>query len=567
MRFIFIYPLLLLLCVHAQGQEYMMYHEDSALIERVELSDSSAKENYLSKRLQTLQSEGYLLAKLEGSYTKDSIEHVFVSRNTAYKWLALDANSIDGSILQKAGYKERFYAQKSINIQSLNSLKQSILKVSENRGFPFAQVWLANFKDSENGISAELILNKGPLISIDTVKVIGDFETNPRYIKNYLELKESAIYSEEKIQNISLRLKESPFLKEVKSPEVFFTEESAEVRVYLEDQKANLIDGILGLLPNDLGEVVLTGDVKLNLFNSFKQGDQVLLNWRKLQDRTQDIKIYAKYPFLLNSPLGTGAKLFLYRRDTIFSSLKADFELNFRLGGNNSLKLQLGRSSSSLISTSGLANISQLPDYADVSLNFYGLGIEFEKLDYRYNPSKGYRVDISANTGQKIIQRNAAVNPEVYDSLKLRSNQFELRADLQLFVPFLKHNTFMQRMQVGWLQNEQLFQNELFRIGGIKTLRGFDIEALFASFYAVYTAEYRFLLEQNSYLFAFSDIAYYENTSLGKRIFDQPIGFGAGISFETRAGIFSFSYALGREKQNPVLLRTGKVHFGLVNYF
>jgi len=159
------------------------------------------------------------------------------------------------------------------------------------------------------------------------------------------------------------------------------------------------------------------------------------------------------------------------------------------------------------------------------------------------------------------------VNPEVYDSLKLRSNQFELRADLQLFVPFLKHNTFMQRMQVGWLQNEQLFQNELFRIGGIKTLRGFDIEALFASFYAVYTAEYRFLLEQNSYLFAFSDIAYYENTSLGKRIFDQPIGFGAGISFETRAGIFSFSYALGREKQNPVLLRTGKVHFGLVNYF
>ena len=142
------YPLLVLLCTHAQGQQFMMYHEDSTLIEKVELSDSAAKENYFSKRLQALQSEGYLLAKLEGSFTKDSIEHVFVSRNKVYKWLNLEANRIDGSILQKAGYKERFYTQKRINIQSLNSLKKSILEVSENRGFPFAQVWLANFKDS-----------------------------------------------------------------------------------------------------------------------------------------------------------------------------------------------------------------------------------------------------------------------------------------------------------------------------------------------------------------------------------------------------------------------------------
>lgn len=46
-----------------------------------------------------------------------------------------------------------------------------------------------------------------------------------------------------------------------------------------------------------------------------------------------------------------------------------------------------------------------------------------------------------------------------------------------------------------------------------------------------------------------------------------PVGFGAGITFETRLGIFSFNYALGKQFNNPILFKEGKVHFGIVNYF
>jgi hypothetical protein len=48
---------------------------------------------------------------------------------------------------------------------------------------------------------------------------------------------------------------------------------------------------------------------------------------------------------------------------------------------------------------------------------------------------------------------------------------------------------------------------------------------------------------------------------------DTPFGFGAGISFETKAGIFSINYALGKQFNNPIELRSGKIHFGIVNYF
>ena len=52
-------------------------------------------------------------------------------------------------------------------------------------------------------------------------------------------------------------------------------------------------------------------------------------------------------------------------------------------------------------------------------------------------------------------------------------------------------------MEAADLQSENMFKNELFRIGGLKTLRGFDEESITASFYNIATLEWRFLFEQN----------------------------------------------------------------------
>ena len=64
-----------------------------------------------------------------------------------------------------------------------------------------------------------------------------------------------------------------------------------------------------------------------------------------------------------------------------------------------------------------------------------------------------------------------------------------------------------------------------------------------------------------------SDGAWYENASVNTYFNDMPYSFGAGISFETKAGIFSLNYALGKQFSNPIDLRSGKIHFGIVNQF
>jgi hypothetical protein len=46
-----------------------------------------------------------------------------------------------------------------------------------------------------------------------------------------------------------------------------------------------------------------------------------------------------------------------------------------------------------------------------------------------------------------------------------------------------------------------------------------------------------------------------------------PFGFGAGIAFTTKAGLFYLSYALGKQLDNPISFKTGKIHFGLAVQF
>ena len=96
--------------------------------------------------------------------------------------------------------------------------------------------------------------------------------------------------------------------------------------------------------------------------------------------------------------------------------------------------------------------------------------------------------------------------------------------------------------------------------------RGFLEEELLATFRSTLTIEPRFILDQNSYLFAFFDQSWYER-NVSSYLHDAPFGFGAGISFGTNIGIFSLTYALGRQQNNPIQFRDSKIHFGYVAYF
>jgi outer membrane protein assembly factor BamA len=448
-------------------------------------------------------------------------------------------------------------------------MNEKILNWCENNGYPFASIRYDQFVFDNENVSASVILNTERLITIDSVIVMGEPKLSTVYISNYIGVKPGDVYNESVIRKIPGRIKELPMVTETRAFNIAFTENTARVILYLQDKKASQIDGVVGVLPdnNNTGKVQLTGDLRLRLLSSFGRGELFDLNWKQPRSKTQDLKVNLNYPFILNTPFGIDLKLAIYKSDTSYLETTLGAGLQFLLRQGSFLKLFVEDKNSSLLSTKQYENATVLPPFADVRKTMYGAALKFINVDYRLNPSKGYIIDFSAGAGNRNISKNGKINPEVYDSLELKSLQYNGEISADMYIRVLPKFILNPGVKTGGLGGNSTFDNELYRLGGLNSLRGFDEESINASLFAIGKVEIRYVLEQNSFLQLFFNGAWYERNSNSGYVSDKPIGFGAGITFDTRLGIFSFNYALGREFSNPVQFRAAKIHFGLVNYF
>ena len=114
---------------------------------------------------------------------------------------------------------------------------------------------------------------------------------------------------------------------------------------------------------------------------------------------------------------------------------------------------------------------------------------------------------------------------------------------------------------------DELYKNEFYRLGGMNSLQGFDELSLYANNYGFGLIEIRYKLNKMSYINGFFNGGWYEQNLVSEYFSDTPYGFGIGFAFETKAGIFNMSYALGSQQGNPLSFKTGKVHFGITVQF
>lgn len=516
-----------------------------------------------------LYGKGYLAARIDSIVSDSLRKHLYLTIGNHYKWLEIKSNNVDEGILSQAGFREKIYRNETINYRQIERLMQRILIICQNQGYPFAKVKLDSVVINGNSISAKLLLDKNKFIVIDSVIIKGDAKINPVYIYNYLNIKPGDAYNENNLSKIGNRIKELAFVKESKAFDLLFTFEKNKLYLYLDKRKASTFDGVLGILPDDdnPGKIILTGDIRLKLLNSFGRGELIDINFRRLQTQTQDLRTSFVYPYLFNTPLALEGKLDIYRRDSSFINVNRIGGIQYLFAGGNYIKTYIQSKSSSIISINGLENLSTLPDYADSKTLLYGIGFRTEKTDYRFNPRKGIRMQFNGAGGRRKILKHPKIKDELYDNIALSAMQYDTEFSGDIFIPTSKRSTIRIGQQSGYLIGNNLFENELYRIGGFRSLRGFDEESIFASFYTITHLEWRYLLEQNSYAYLFWNGAYYENRSVNKFIHDTPYGFGLGLSFETKAGIFSLNYAIGRQFNNPIDIRAAKVHFGLISFF
>ncbi|MGB0850257.1 MAG: BamA/TamA family outer membrane protein, partial [Bacteroidia bacterium] len=283
-----------------------------------------------------------------------------------------------------------------------------------------------------------------------------------------------------------------------------------------------------------------------------------------------------------NTKLGINGEFDLNKFDTLFLNLKSKLSFRYQQKGNNYIQFYYQNINSALLSTDTILvrNLQKLPDNNPYKIDNYGFALFQQDIDYIPNPRKGYSTKLDLALGQRTVLRNTEISAvkfyddesnkmvSLYDTAQLKSLRGNVHLELEGFIPVRKSSTIYQKVKLNALIADQYFFNELYNFGGYSSLRGFDENEFFASKTLSYTAEYRYLIGQNSHVGLFVNAAAYENEIDGTEgLRDVPYGFGATANIQVGKGILNLAYALGTQQGNPIQIRLAKFHFGVVNYF
>ncbi len=522
--------------------------------------------------LNDFYSNGYLAAGIDSIKFDTSLINTYLHIGDKYYWSKLDFSNLEFELKEELNLKKKKFD--IVNLSEFQNLKNEILSFYENSGYPFASVSTDPFEIDDSVFKATLVVNKGDFYVIDSLIIKGEAKISSNYLKRTLQIEHGIPFNQKRINGIDKKINDLRFLSEIKPAEIEFRDESVDLYLYLQNKKANMFNGIIGFLPEneETGKLLITGELNLGLINSFGRGEEIFLNWEKMESSTQKLDIGFMYPYLFRTNLGLDSDFGLYKKDSTYLSLNAGLGLRLFLSYDDYIKGYYRYKSSVRIGDD--ENINSSMNYADVKSNLFGASYNLSELDYRYNPRKGIELNLFAGTGFK----NIIDAKNIIDSLDLNTDNktLEVEAGLDLDIYFPIYNNFVfhfgntSRYLDQFADNDKepiFFENELYRFGGAGSLRGFDESIFLASVYSLQNIEIKYLFEQNSAFYVFWNGAYYYKNVVQNITEDFPWGFGIGLDFETKAGIFSLSYALGKQFDNPFEIQTAKIHFGYVSRF
>jgi len=558
---------LLFVASYAQKTPYSIEVIDAhnILIKKLEGYADSLKFNNLVKIEQNkLLKKGYLLARIE-QLTYDSLFKVKIFTNEIYEWGVFDVQDVPESLLSKAGYSRRQFSQTVINAKEIGKLLVKIIEESDYSGYPFAQAKLDSVIIDKNQLFAKVNYISGPQIKYAKLELDSTTFIKTKYLAAYLNIKEGGLFDSRKIRDISKKIEQLPYAKLEGSPSIKFEHKSCKVKLKLIQVKSNQVDGLVGLAPNQLNnKLLVTGYVNLDLDNLFKSGKRLIFNWRQFGTQSQSLKAKYNHTNLFQSPIDISGELDLFKQDTAFINRNFYLTIGF-LQANYGVHFVTSFISSRLLSPTNAVGINDL-QLIDFNTQYYGVRFTKQQFDHKVNPRKGWRTLASFNVGSKKIVNTSFVPAEVYDSLELQALQGTVSVAAEIAVHLSKLVVAYSKIDAGTLaSNGELFTNDLYRLGGVNSVRGFNELEIYASSYMMLQVESRLLLSENSRLFAFADFALTNNQVVN--LTNNYIGIGAGLLLDTPSGVIQLVYAVGKSSNQSLSLAESKIHIGYVARF
>jgi len=535
------------------------------------VADSLSALREVRELVQALQADAYLTASADELLWRRDTLRVRLYIGEKFRWAYLRNGNLGDGLLTRAGYRERFFRNKPWLPEDWARLQDRILTEAENQGYPFATVGLDSVHLNGSDIAGRVVLKRGPLIVFDSLQIVGNTKTRKRFLIKYLQIFPNQPFNQQRVKAAAQLLRQLPYVRLRAEPEVRFARGKARVYLLLDERPSNQFDAIIGIIPKagaDESGVDFTGDVTIHLRNIKGGGKQAGLQFRKTDALSQLLDISYIHPNFFGTPLEVVGTFNLYRQNYAFLTTRPRLEVAYPTARAGRISFFTEQRASRLLDTL-LRRRTSLPENIDSQFNSYGIGYGWNSLDDLYFPHRGYFINGQGAVGTKTISKNKDLNESLYEGVPLRTTQFSFGLRAERYLPWGRNGVLLLRLRGEGLINPRLFQNDLFRVGGLNSLRGFSENQFYSSSYGLATAEFRQFIGADSYVFVFADQGYLRHDIPEDRFDDLPTGLGAGLSFRTPAGLFQFVYSVGQSQQadEHFNLSTSKVHFGLTSRF
>lgn len=539
--------------------------------------------NYaISTTIQQLIDEGYLAAALDSLVIGDEVVNAQIFVGQQYVLQQVSNGNLPEVDFSKLFGVDR--GDENLSWKELSRLKAKLLEQYNNNGFLEAQVWLDNFAFQQNQVSTSVFADPGNQYVFDSLIVRGNLDVQHQYLKNYFSLKKGQAIQPDWLEKIHQRADQSTFFKLENKPG-FLLDDAGNAQLVLElnDKASNEFDLVLGFLPNPNPQLssrnlLLTGEGSLKLYNPLGGARTLAIDYKQLQPESPRIDLDLVWPTFFEQPLGATANFELIKQDSSFVNVNFNIGAQYQLGGNNYLRFFFKRSDSFLqeIDTAFIRQNRSLEQAIDYNQNLYGAKVNWDQRNNSFNPQRGYWLLLTSAIGNRSVEPNSTITSiedtsfdfsTIYNGLNDRKLTTDIEFLGQYFIPLKQRSTILLQNNTGYRDYDNYFGNDLYRLGGLFSVRGVDEQSILASKYSITSLEYRFLLGEESFFSVFSDGAWVTDERETINTTNFYTGLGTGIDLATQAGIFTLNLAVAQDKNTTFDFNRSRIHIGYVNRF
>lgn len=550
-----IFTLLLFFCFqHSFSQQFEMLVEGKSVLETKTIDSigyikkhptvaSILEEQKLLE--QKLQQKGYfqnellLQSKLSDSvfYFKYHLKrqvksiHIYIGANSSDEKQLL---AIENDTLKLA-------------IDEVESFMQTKIALLEKKGFSLAQLKLADYTQKKDYFQAKLILNLNKKRELTDI-VIEGYDKFPSGIKKAIFKKAKRLdFNQDNVSKIYKDFSELRFVTQTKYPEILFTKDSTKVYVYLEKAKPNKFDGFIGFANDENSNLRFNGYLDLQLQNILNSAEKLSLFWKNDGQQQSSFNLGTEIPYMFKSPFGIKADLRIFKQDSTFQNTKTDLNLGYYFKYNS--KVFLGYQKTTSVDIQNLNSFS-INDFTNTFITSTFDFVNFNNEDFIF-PEKT-RFNAKIGTGNRTISSS-------------KTSQFFGQVNFSHNLYLNEKNIINIKNETFYLQSDDYVVNELYRFGGINSIRGFSENSLQANAYSGILTEYRYMMAPSIYVHSIIDYGYFQDktSNLNNRL----LGLGFGFGLFTKNGLFNFIYANGSTNDQTIKLSNSIVHVSFKTYF